>query len=1010
MSGAESNEFDEVIDEFVIESKEHLDDVENKLLRIEELGADIDDDLVNEVFRAIHSVKGAAGFLGFVTLGNLAHALESVLDRIRQRDLVPVRPVVEALLEGTDRLVTLLGSIHESNDADVLEEVESLLSIVENGSPEEQQEREFERQHELLETIDHEEREGKNAWAIELPIQSCCMVTDRDPESFFRHLRKHGSVIDGDDTIQRFLQQHTNASRETVRILFATDLDYDEICTTLGIDDDCLVPAFEYFEGFAVDAIGGGSSPSGEASPARSTDDDPAHVSSPQQPQTQRQQSQEQQQGVPARTRKPRPSSQTTAATKKEQPNDSSVRVSVALLDSLMNYSGELVLARNQLLQALASNNTTASERIASRINIVTSELQEAVMHTRLQPIGNVFAKFTRVVRDLSKKLDKECTLDIEGGDVDLDRKIIQAIGDPLTHLVRNSVDHGIEPPKARVAAGKPSQGKIQLSARHQGGTVQVTIRDDGRGIDTERLREKAVEKGILRRDEAERLSERDACRLIFHPGFSTAERVTEVSGRGVGMDVVKSNIEKLGGTIEIESEVGVGTTITVIIPLTLAILASMVVNCGNNRYVIPQSSILEIVRIRPNQDNARMESVQGHEVLRLRGMLLPLVRLSEILGIESTTPRDSASVVVVESGLLRFGIAVDEVVDAEEIVVKPLGKHLKERKEYAGATILGDGRIGLILDLIGIATQSKLSVAEEAIRKNQEGDEEDHVQTGHVEISDIVLFQTQNDEQFAIYLGQVARIARIHAADLSVFDDSMSIAWEGSMIPAIDVHAIMHGTGSEPSQPRNGYVLIHERATGNVALFVDKLLDIRRECIDLGKDSKMLPGVCGVFIAEDKPTRLVEIDGLVTTALPDYWTRRIAQEDKEERSGPIRILFAEDSAFFRNLLVGALETEGFEVRQAEDGEAAWNQFETGCDQIDVVVTDIEMPKCDGLELTRRIRKHKSGGSIPIIALTSLANEDARKRGIEAGVDEYQIKLEKQKLLDSIRHHAQTRK
>ncbi len=671
-----------------------------------------------------------------------------------------------------------------------------------------------------------------------------------------------------------------------------------------------------------------------------------------------------------------------------------------------MNYSGELVLARNQLLQALASNNKTASDRIASRINIVTSELQEAVMHTRLQPIGNVFAKFTRVVRDLAKKLGKECNLEIEGSDVDLDRKIIQAIGDPLTHLVRNAVDHGIEKPQVRSAAGKAPQGKIRLIAKHQGGTVQVIITDDGGGIDSAKLREKAIEKGILRRPDAERLSERDACRLIFHPGFSTAEAVTEVSGRGVGMDVVKSNIEKLGGTIEIESEVGRGTTITVMIPLTLAILASMVVTCGGNRYVIPQSSILEIVRARVGQTSTRIEAIQGHEVLRLRGQLVPLVRLSSILGIEPVGHADTDSVVVVESGLLRFGIAVDDVVDAEEIVVKPLGKHLKERKEYAGATILGDGKIGLILDLIGIATQSELSATEDAIRKAEQLATQLDDKASQLEMTDIVLFRTKEGEQFAIYLGQVARIARVNARELHEFADTLSMNWEGTMIPVIDVNvAICDGTASHDAT-RLGYVLIHERSCGNVALFVDELIDIRREAIELGKDALARHGVCGVFLADDRPTRLLEIDGIVEATLPDYWTRSVTTLQQDQAAGPIRILFAEDSAFFRNLLVGALETEGFDVVQAEDGEEAWRSFEAASNSFDVIVTDIEMPHCDGLELTRRIRKHAVGARIPIIALTSLASEDARQRGIAAGVDEYQIKLEKQKLLEAIRSYA----
>ncbi len=387
--------------------------------------------------------------------------------------------------------------------------------------------------------------------------------------------------------------------------------------------------------------------------------------------------------------------------------SDGNIRVDVVLLDKLMNLVGELVLARNQILQFNAVQKDTTFLSTSQRLNLITTELQEGVMKTRMQPIGNVWSRFPRVVRDLAMACGKEVRIEMEGKETDLDKTIIEAIKDPLTHLVRNSVDHGIEPPEVRRQRGKPAEGRLFLRAFHEGGQVNIEIADDGAGIEPEKLKRKALERGLISQEQAARMAEREALNLIFLPGFSTAAKVSNISGRGVGMDVVKTNIEKIGGTVDLHSQPGRGTTIKIKIPLTLAIIPALVVTSGGDRYAIPQVSLLELVRLDGEQARKGIERIHGAPVYRLRGHLLPLVYLNRQLGVESRrgdAADEAVNIVVLQAGERHFGLVVDGINDTEEIVVKPLGKQLKGVSVFAGATIMGDGQVALILDVLGIA------------------------------------------------------------------------------------------------------------------------------------------------------------------------------------------------------------------------------------------------------------------------------------------------------------------
>ena len=420
---------------------------------------------------------------------------------------------------------------------------------------------------------------------------------------------------------------------------------------------------------------------------------------------------------APAPVTETRPAEAETAAKHGPSVSDTAVRVDVTQLDKLMNLVGELVLARNQIVQYTAQTKEPTLLNAAQRLNIITTELQESVMKTRMQPIGNIWARFPRIVHDLAQELGKKVQLVMDGKETELDRTIIEAIKDPLTHIVRNSVDHGIERPEDRLAAGKPEQGVIILRAFHEGGQVNIEIMDDGKGIDIVKVKEKAIQRGLVTADQAGRMSNHEAFALIFLPGFSTAEKVTNVSGRGVGMDVVKTNIEKIGGSVDVVSDHHQGTSLRIKIPLTLAIIPALVVTSGQERFAIPQVSLLELVRLEGEQTRKGIEVLYGAPVYRLRGQLLPLAYLNRELKLETsggeseTTAQEDAiiNIVVLHADGRQFGLVVDEINDTEEIVVKPLGKQLKGLTCFAGATIMGDGKVALILDVLGLAQRANV-------------------------------------------------------------------------------------------------------------------------------------------------------------------------------------------------------------------------------------------------------------------------------------------------------------
>lgn len=554
---------------------------------------------------------------------------------------------------------------------------------------------------------------------------------------------------------------------------------------------------------------------------------------------------------------------------------DANIRVDVGLLDKLMTLMGELVLARNQILQYSDSHEDSGFLGAVQRLNLLTSELQASVMKTRMQPIGNVLNKFPRVVRDLALACGKKVRFEMDGQETELDKTLIEAIRDPLTHMVRNAVDHGIESPTVRQSRGKPEEGRLRMVAFHEGGKVVIEITDDGGGIDVARVRDKALQAKVVSPDVVARMSQQEVLRLILLPGFSTAERVTQFSGRGVGMDVVRTNIEKIGGTVDIESTLGQGTTIRTKIPLTLAIIPALIVVSGGERYAIPQVSLLELVRLDPEQALRGVERMHGAPVYRLRGELLPLVFLDEQLEIEALrTSAHDLNIVVLQADDRPFGLVVDSIRDTEEIVVKPLQSQIKGISVFAGAAIMGDGRVALVLDVLGLAQRARVI---SGARTHTLGEDEHAPPPVEVATKPLLLFSPSAGGQMAIPLSQVARLEEFPRATIENLGARQVVQYRGEILPLIDVSRELDQLRLRGSYPQPASlqvvqetdvvealpVIVYTNGEQRVGLIVSKVLDIVHEHI-ASQSRANRPGVLFTAVVQEKVTEFVDVAALV--------------------------------------------------------------------------------------------------------------------------------------------------
>ncbi len=540
---------------------------------------------------------------------------------------------------------------------------------------------------------------------------------------------------------------------------------------------------------------------------------------------------------------------------------DSAIRVDVDLLDTLLNMVGELVLARNQLVRGVMEIGDSGLVRSAQRLGMITSELQEGIMKTRMQPIEHIWSKLPRVVRDLSNSLGKQVELVMQGKETELDRSLLEAVKDPLTHLVRNAVDHGIEDPERRAANGKGPVGTLTLRAYHEGGHVAVEVADDGAGLNVERIAQKAVENGLLRPEQIPNMDKRDIMAMVFQPGFSTAAKVTNVSGRGVGMDVVKTNIESIGGAVSVDSTVGEGTVWRLTIPLTLAIIQALTVDCGDQRYVVPQVAVLELVFI--DGKATKVEYASGAPVYRLRGKLLPLVRLDRALGFEVGGDQ-GVYIMVLQADGRRFGLVVDRVLNTEEVVVKALNSRLKDIGMYAGATILGDGKVGLILDVSSLARRSHLAVdseRENVIEKRTQGG-------GGTER---LLVTAVGERRVAIPLDTVTRLEEFPRDRLEHAGSREVVQYRGQILPLVRLSHLLGAYGEEP-EGETVSVVVYSEGGRSVALVVDRIVDIAENSTTARRDADE-DGLVGTAVIQQRVTELLDVRRAILAADPNFYS-----------------------------------------------------------------------------------------------------------------------------------------
>ena len=974
---AEMDFDDQLVRDYLAECREHLSTIENDLLEMERSAAEIDEELVNRVFRAAHSIKGGAGFFDLVKIRDLAHKTESVLDLVRSRQMTPTPEVVSILLLSFDKLRDLLDHYTESNQTEIADFVSALarlatdhLSADQKLSAEERVVIAVPRSKARIEIsafdLAQARRGGKSVYLIGYDLIHDIQRRGKAPYEVLKSLLKSGSILETVLDLDAVgMLDDEPASELWLEILYATALEPDLIGELIDAPADRIWVLEKNDALKRLDAV---------LAPA------PAPAPAP----------------VIAPCHNPEPV--VHAAEPSQSQTDATVRLRVALLDSLMTLAGELVLSRNQLNESLSRGDERAIRASAQRVSLVTSELQEVVTLTRMQPVGNLFGKFPRLVRDLARNLNKEVQLQIEGADVELDKTILESLSDPLTHMVRNSVDHGIETRQTRADAGKPSVGTVTLKASHQAGQVVIEVSDDGKGLDPQKIAASCLAHGAVTQEELHAMTDREKMALILLPGVSTAETVSDVSGRGVGMDVVKTNLDKLGGKMEIDSIPGRGASFRIKLPLTLAIIPSLLISDGGERFALPQVNVGELIRIPAGQIPQRVDRVGESEVLILRDRLVPLLRLPDALGF----PRPDASgrainVVLVDTGTFEYGLVVEQLHETVEIVVKPLGRHLKGLADYAGATILGDGRVAVILDVAGLAARANLStIASQASSKHDSSGE---LEEG--ELFSLLLFHNAPAELCAVPIDLVSRIERVRPAQIEFIGGRRTMQYRGASVPVItlaDVAAV--GSLSE-GQP--WIVIIFEHAGRALGLLAAEPLDMLETRMVLDRLTLRQPGIAGSAVLKQGTTLIVDIVELVRTARPEWWEAAGPPTESGASAAMPTVLLAEDSDFFREQLRHLIEAVGCPVIAAPDGQAAWEMLDAHAMEIGLVTTDIEMPRMDGLTLTRRIRADQRFRELPVIAISTLAGEEEVARGIAAGVTEYQIKLNKDELLNSIR-------
>jgi two-component system chemotaxis sensor kinase CheA len=859
-----AGEFDNIIQEFLVESYENLDQLDRDLVALEQNPQDRA--RLASIFRTIHTIKGTCGFFGFSKLESVAHVGENLLSKLRDGVLLLNPEITSALLAMVDAVREMLSNIERTSqegDGDYSRLVETLSRL--NGdtptaaasasseapaaAPEATAPAPPEPAPEPAATTPKAKTKGRKRKTAPPGVTAEPASTPSpQPAASPAPAPTAGSLLEGSRPAGASIPKSGDEPPRPVDLGAPASASSEPIrLGELLIQRKLARP--EDIERALQQQAGGDPRPLGEIL-------------------------------VEHGTVQPQDLAQVLAA----QPDhgkstglmEANIRVDVGLLDKLMNLVGELVLARNQILQFTSTQKDAAFLSTTQRLNLITTELQEGVMKTRMQPIGNIWNKFPRVVRDLAAQCGKQVRIEMEGKETDLDKTIIEAIKDPLTHVIRNAVDHGIERPDERTARGKPAEGCLSLRAFHEGGQVNIEISDDGGGINPEKVKQKALERGLITRDQASRLSEREMIQLIFLPGFSTAEKITNVSGRGVGMDVVKTNIEKIGGTVDLQSKPGEGTTLKIKIPLTLAIIPALIVTSGGDRYAIPQVSLLELVRLDGEQARKGIEMIHGSPVYRLRGNLLPLVYLHRELQVEDPavgSDQDAINIVILQADDRQFGLVVQGINDTEEIVVKPLGKQLKGIPLFAGATIMGDGRVALILDVMGIAQRAGvISTVRDRTLLEKVARSTDQSETSQT----LLLVGMGGNRRLAIPLSLVARLEEIPTDSVEWADGREVVQYRGQIMPLLRLDQVFGGGMSEGGAQDLMHVVVYCDGGKSIGLVVGRILDIVEASVQVRQGGRR-PGIRGSVVIQQHVTDLVDIHEVIRTVEPSLFEEPMA-------------------------------------------------------------------------------------------------------------------------------------
>ncbi|WP_315828535.1 hybrid sensor histidine kinase/response regulator [Bradyrhizobium sp. SZCCHNG3015] len=918
---------DDLLREFLTETSESLDTVDNQLVKFEQEPNNAK--ILDNIFRLVHTIKGTCGFLGLPRLEALAHAGETLMGKFR--DGMPVTAeAVTVILSSIDRIKEILAGLEateaepEGADRDLIEKLEAM---VEQGMA-----------------------------AMAAGASAPAPIADAPP------LAPEAPAAAPVEAKGKEMTQGTLIDQTLERPLRPGEVSLDELERA--------------FRETAIEAPAPVAKAEAKAEPAPVAEAPAPAVKE-------------------AKAPKDKPAAKKSMADETVVEGDrianQSIRVNVDTLEHLMTMVSELVLTRNQLLEISRRNEDTEFKVPLQRLSNVTAELQEGVMKTRMQPIGNAWQKLPRIVRDLSSELGKQIELEMHGADTELDRQVLDLIKDPLTHMVRNSADHGLETPAERLAAGKGEQGTIRLSAYHEGGHIIICIADNGRGLNTEKIKAKALSSGLVSEAELEKMSEAQIHKFIFAPGFSTAAAITSVSGRGVGMDVVRTNIDQIGGTIDIKSVAGEGSSVTIKIPLTLAIVSALIVEAAGDRFAIPQLSVVELVRARANSEH-RIERIKDTAVLRLRNKLLPLIHLKKLLKIDDGAASDPENgfIVVTQVGSQTFGIVVDGVFHTEEIVVKPMSTKLRHIDMFSGNTILGDGAVIMIIDPNGIAK----ALGASGSSAHDMGDEASahHIGTGE-QTTSLLVFRAGSSQPKAVPLGLVTRLEELPADKIEFSNGRYMVQYREQLMPLVAMEGVT--IAAQGAQP----ILVFADDGRSMGLVVDEIIDIVEERlnIEVGGSSQ---GILGSAVIKGQATEVIDVGHFLPMAFADWFTRKEMKPSLASQS----VLLVDDSAFFRNMLAPVLKAAGYRVRTAptaQEGLAALRS-----QTFDVVLTDIEMPDMNGFEFAETIRSDHNLGSMPIIGLSALVSPAAIERGRQAGFHDYVAKFDRPGLIAALKEQT----